>query len=155
MMVGDDGTGGTGRRPGLSSRDVTRQFSFASRRGGLPTGRGGLFALSWPLITIALALGSMRGEVRGLTDPAAPLVAGLLFVLAAPTTWLFALARLAPVVTVVLGVVTSFPLWFLLGSRLAAASWTWGEWWRRYAAWAIGWAVVAMILLAAIASFSE
>jgi hypothetical protein len=134
---------------------VSRQFSFASRRGGLPTGRGGLFALSWPLVTVVLALGSMRGDITGLTDPATPLVAGLLFLLAAPTTWLFALAKLAPVVTVVLGVVTSFPLWFYLGSRLASASWSWGEWWRRYVAWAIGWAVTAMVVLAVVASLSE
>ncbi len=80
---------------------------------------------------------------------------GLLFLLAAPTTWLFALAKLAPVVTVVLGVVTSFPLWFLLGSRLADASWTWGQWARRYIAWAIGWAVAAMVLLAVVASFID
>lgn len=97
----------------------------------------------------------MRGEITGLTDPATPVVAGLLFLLAAPTTWLFALAELAPVVTVALGVVTSFPLWFVLGSRLADASWSWGQWWRRYVAWAIGWAVAAMVLLAVLASLTE
>jgi len=145
----------TAAHAGLSSGIVTRQFSFASRRGGLPTGRGGLYALSWPLVTVVLALGAMRDGVTGLTDPSTPLVAGLLFLLAVPTTWVFALAKLAPVVTVVLGVVTSFPLWFLLGARLAEASWTWGQWWRRYAAWAIGWAVAAMIALAVIASFTE
>ena len=134
---------------------MARQFSFTARRGGLPTGRGGLFALSWPLVTVAVALGSMRGTITGLTDPATPLFAGLLFLLAVPTTWVFALAKLAPVATVVLGIVTGLPLWFLLGSRLAVVSRTWGDWWRRYLAWTIGWAVTAMILLAVIASLTD
>lgn len=96
----------------------------------------------------------MRGAVTGLTDPATPLVAGLLFLLAVPTTWIFAVLRLAPVVDVALGVITSFPLWFFLGTRLALVSWSWGQFWARYVAWAIGWAVAAMLGLAAIASIT-
>lgn len=94
----------------------------------------------------------MRGAITGLTDPATPLVAGLLFLLAVPTTWVFALLELAPVVSVTLGVITSFPLWFALGARIAVVSWSWGQWWARYAMWAIGWAVAAMVLLALVAS---
>lgn len=131
---------------------MTRRYTFASHRGGLPSGRAGLYALSWPLITVFLALGAMRGAITGLTDPATPLVAGLLFLLAVPTTWVFALLELAPVVSVTLGVITSFPLWFALGARIAVVSWSWGQWWARYAMWAIGWAVAAMVLLALVAS---
>jgi len=96
----------------------------------------------------------MRGEVTGLTDPATPLVAGLLFLLAVPTTWIVALLELDPVVSVTVGVITSFPLWFALGARLAVVSRSWGQWWGRYLLWAIGWAVAAMVLLAVVASLA-
>lgn len=113
-----------------------------------------MFALSWPLITIVLALGSMRGSVTGLTDPSTPLVAGLLFLMALPTTWLFAILNLDAVVAVVLGVVTSLPLWFYLGGRLAVASPSWATWWRRYVMIALAWAVVAILLLAVVATLA-
>ena len=111
-----------------------------------------MLALTWPLITVLLALGAMRGDVTGLTDPSTPLVAGLLFLLAVPTTWLFAISQLDAVVAVVLGVVTSLPLWFFVGVRLAALSSSWGMWWRRYVAISITWAIVSIVVLAVAAS---
>jgi hypothetical protein len=94
----------------------------------------------------------MRGSLTGLTDPSTPLVAGLLFLIALPTTWIFALLKLDAVVAVVLGVVTSLPIWFYVGGRLAALSPSWGVFWRRYVLVAIGWAVLAIVLLAVVAT---
>jgi hypothetical protein len=127
---------------------VTR-YSLATR-GGLPTGRAGLLALSWPVVTIVLSLSGMRDAVDGLSDPSMPLVAGLLFLLAAPTTWLFEALNLSDQVAVAAGVATSLPIWFFIGARLAVTADSWGSWLRRYVAVSIGWAVVAIVLLAVI-----
>lgn len=105
-----------------------------------------------PSLVLFVAFAAMRGTVSGLTDPADPVLAGLLVFLAAPTTWLFAALRLAPEVALVLGIVTSLPLWFLLGQRIADSSWNWRQWVVRYATWLLGWLVVMVMLLATVAS---
>ncbi len=130
------------------------RYSFAPRH-ALSTGRGGLFALTWPLITILLALGSMRGAVEGLSDPSTSAVAGLLFLMALPTTWLFTALDLGARTSVVLGVVTGLPLWFFVGGRLAATARSWGTWWRRYLVVVFVWAVLAIVILAVVASIGE
>jgi hypothetical protein len=148
-----DATDDASAHPWTNVREVSR-YSFAPRH-NLPAGRGGFLALTWPLITIALALGSMRGSLTGLTDPSTPVVAGLLFLIAVPTTWVFAWLQLDAVVAVVLGLVTSLPIWFFVGGRLAALSPTWGVYWRRYIMMAIGWAVLAIVLLAVVATIAS
>lgn len=94
----------------------------------------------------------MRGSVSGLTDPADPVLAGLLVFLAAPTTWLFAALRLAPEVAIVLGIVSSLPLWFLLGARIADSAWSWRQWLGRYATVLLAWLVFMVLILATVAS---
>ena len=101
------------------------------------------------------AFTAKRGTVSGLTDPADPVLAGLLVFLAAPTTWVFAALRLAPEPALVLGVVTSLPLWFFLGSRIAESAWTWRQWVVRYATWLLGWLVVMVMVLVTVASLAS
>ncbi len=105
-----------------------------------------------PFFLVLPALNAMAGSAEGLTDPAPPIVAGVSLLLATPTTWLFALLDLSPVLTVVLGIVTSFPLWFLLGSRLAETSIDWGEWGRRYIGWSVAWAVTVVVGFTVVAT---
>ncbi len=120
----------------------------------MSTGRGGLMALSWPLLTLIVAFGSMRGAVSGITDTTTSATAGLLLLMAMPTMVPFLVFEVDPTIAAVAGAVTSLPLWFFLGTRLAAHAWAWREWWRRYVVVAIGWAVLSIVLLAAAASLS-
>lgn len=106
-----------------------------------------------PSLVLFVAFSAMRGTVSGLTDPADPVLAGLLVFIAAPTTWFFAALQLAPEVALVMGIVTSLPLWFLLGRQIAESSWDWRQWIMRYATWLLGWLVVMVLALTTIASF--
>ncbi len=121
-------------------------------RSGVRSGRAGLFALIGPLFIIAVTLGSMDSGVAGLVDPSTSLLAGLMFLVALPSTWVFAVLDIAPVFSVVLGCVSSLPLWFGMGSWLAAGSYDWAHWTRRYVAWSVGWAVTSLVLLLTVAS---
>jgi len=134
---------------------VARQFLFAGRRGQLNSARGGLLAMVPPSLVLFGSFIGMRGTVSGLTDPADSVVAGLLVFIAAPTTWLFAALRLSPEVAIVLGVITSLPLWFLLGQRIAESAWNWKQWAVRYATWLLGWLVVMVLALVTVASIAS
>ncbi len=129
-------------------------FSVFTNRRGLPPGRGGLCALIWPLAVIMLALASIRDAATTLTEPSSALLGGLLLLLAAPTTWLFALLPVSATVAVVLGIVTSLLLWFRVGSALARGTTSWAQWWRRYTLAALG-STIALTLIVAIAASFE
>jgi hypothetical protein len=130
-------------------------FSVFTSRRGLPAGQGGFCALMWPVALILTAMVAMGGTAVTVSEPSGPVLGGLLLLISAPTTWLFALFRLSPTVAVVLGIVTSLPLWFRLGSGLARSSLTWGQWWRRYALTAIGSMVAILLIVAIAASFTS
>ncbi len=130
------------------------RYSFAPRR-ALSTGRGGLFALSWPALTLALSFGSMRGTVPGITEATTSATAALLLLMALPTMALFLVLELSPDVAAVAGAVTALPLWFFLGTLLAARAPSWPAWWRRYVLVSIGWAVLSIVLLAVAATVAE
>jgi len=102
---------------------------------------------------ILLAMASMRDAVATVTEPSSALLGGLLLLLAAPTTWLFALFPVSAVVAVVLGIVTSLLLWFRLGSWLAHGTTSWAQWWRRYIVAALGSTIILTLIVAIIASF--
>ncbi len=82
-------------------------------------------------------------------------MAGLLFLMALPTTWLFTALDLGAGISVALGVATGLPLWFFVGGRLAATARNWRTWWRRYLILVFVWAVSAIVILAVVASFGE
>jgi hypothetical protein len=106
------------------------------------------------MVTLMLAFGSMRGTVTGITDTTTSATAGLMLLMALPTMVLFVVLELNPTIAAVAGAMTALPLWFYFGTRLAAHSWTWRDWWRRYVMVSIGWAVLAIVLLAVVASLS-
>jgi hypothetical protein len=112
---------------------VVRDLSF-STRGGLRRVPGGLAALSIPLILATIALSADFKAAGGERGVAVAVLGVILFLMAAPTTWIFAIDFIeAGRLTVVLvGLLTSLPLWYLLGVRLAISSTTWLEFARRY-----------------------
>lgn len=115
---------------------------------------GGLGALSFPLVLIVLAIGAGFGSGGDMTDPATSFLGALLFVVAAPTSWLFAIPFIdADRLTVVLASgVTSLALWGLLGRRLAARSDHWPAWVSRYLTYCGAWIVLNIVLIGLVAA---
>ena len=112
---------------------VVGDLSFRAR-GGLQRVPGGIAAWSFPLLMTVIALGVDFRAAGGEEGIASGVLAAVLFLMAAPTAWLFTIDFIeAGRLTVVLSsLITSLPLWFLLGSRLAATAPSWGHFVGRY-----------------------
>ena len=132
------------------------ELSFAARRRRLRRGWGGLAALSYPvgLILLSLAVGWRRGG--DVADIATSFLAALLFLVAAPTAWIFAFEFIdvSRFTILFVGTATSLPLWYLVGSRLADASQTWWSWMRRYVLLALAWTAFTIFLVATVAQLA-
>ncbi len=89
-----------------------------------------------------------------MSDFAATIAGAILFLIAAPTAWVlsFPFIDVTRFTVIVFGVVTSAPLWWLLGVAIARGSETWLVWIRRYAMFAIGWVVVNIVAIALVAA---
>ncbi len=90
-----------------------------------------------------------------LDDPTAPLLSGVLFLVAAPTLWLWAPLDLAPGVTV--GAVGADQLPALV--RRSVPGWPDGpadgaDWWARYLTLALTWTLGFLLFLAAVATLT-
>lgn len=105
-----------------------------SRR--VPPVAGGLLALLIPSVLIAIALSVGFGFHD---DLATAFLATLLVGLAAPTAWLFAIdfIHASALTILVLGVLSSFPLWYMLGAFLADRSSSWRSFLNRYSAFLV------------------
>ena len=106
-----------------------------------------------PTVLVVVALGVGFGEGGDMSDVASSILASLVFVLAAPTAWVFAIDFIeAERFTVVfVSILTSFPVWYLLGSAMAGLSDTWSEWLRRYLTFTTIWITANVILIVLIA----
>ncbi len=124
-----------------------------SQRGGLRRPAGGAAALVLPTVLVVVALGVGFGQGGDMSDVASSILASLVFVLAAPTAWVFAIDFIeAERFTVVfVSILTSFPVWYLLGSAMAGLSDTWSEWLRRYLTFTTIWITGNVILIMLIA----
>ena len=88
-----------------------------------------------------------------MADFAATIAGTILFLVAAPTAWVlsFPFIDVTRFTVIVFGIVTSAPLWWLLGVALARGSATWLDWIRRYAMFTISWLVGNIIAMAVVA----
>ncbi len=126
---------------------MTGDLTFTPRA-GLSRRIGGFLGLLFPsgLILLAFDNGflSQSGE-----DIATAFLATILFLLAAPTTWVFAFEFIEASrwTVVIVGAATSLPLWYLLGSRLSITAETWVNWIWRYLSFCGLWVVTIFILL--------
>ena len=108
-----------------------------------------------PALVIA-ALGVDFRAVGDGSDIATAVLATFMFLLAAPTAWLFAIdfIEAGRFTVVFVGVITSFPIWFLLGAKLAQAASHWGEWIGAYlkicVVWTVLWIILVQILSALV-----
>jgi hypothetical protein len=106
------------------------------------------------MVVMALAVGSR--EPGNLQDFAASFVAAVMLVIALPTTWFlsFDFIEVSRTTVVVFGLVTSLPLWYVLGTALAVRSENWGRWFRLYVTVAMAWTLGNMLLLAVVGALA-
>lgn len=114
---------------------MSQELSFTTDRRALSRRLGGVAALTYPLVLVALALRTGFRQAGDVTGFAASFLAALLILLAQPTMWLFSFDFIDPdrLTILVVGGLTSFPLWYLGGAALAARTPRWPLWLKRYA----------------------
>lgn len=120
----------------------------------MPRWVGGILALAYPLALATGALSVGFDRVGDMADLAASILAVGLFLIAAPTAWLFTVdfIEAGRLLIVASALVTSLPLWFILGSRLAYLAPSWGVWVRRYVVFCLVWSVLNVLLFILLGS---
>ncbi len=91
-----------------------------------------------------------------MSDLAASILAVGLFLIAAPTAWLFTVEFIEAgrLLIVTSALVTSLPLWFMVGSRLAYFAPSWVLWLRRYVVVCLVWSVLNVLLFILLGSIA-
>lgn len=128
---------------------MTAQIEFGERKAHVPRSLGGVAALVYPSLLVALSIGVEFTSSGGISGFGAAYMAALLFVIAAPTSWIFAIdfIEAGQFTVVAFGVVTSFPVWYLMGASIASGSRTWTEWGGRFGTLVVVWTVVSIVLV--------
>lgn len=135
---------------------VSKDVSFATRRRSLPPITGGFLALSYPTVLVIAALSTGFSRGGDMTEFAATLAGAVMFLIAAPTAWVlsFSFIEVTRFTVLVFGIVTSAPLWYIVGVSLARSADRWNVWMRRYAVACVCWTAANLVLFGAIASLS-
>jgi len=117
---------------------------------------GGFLAFAYPLILVVGALGVGFQRTGDMADLAASVLAVGLFLIAAPTAWVFTadFIEAGRLLVVTSALLTSLPLWYMLGSRLAFAASSWLAWVRNYVIVCIVWSVCNVLLFILIGSIA-
>lgn len=132
---------------------MTTDLSFATKRGGLSRVGGGFAALIFPLSLTVLAVS--QGFARNsLTGFATAFLAAILFLVAAPTAWILAFdfIDVSSFTTIILGLATSLPLWYVIGLALAGGAPDWREYSRRYVTVCVVWTALNLAMIALVAA---
>jgi hypothetical protein len=133
---------------------MARHVSFLRSRNAVSHGAAGLAALGYPVVLVALALdvGFRHGGDMG--EIAASFLGTILFLTAAPTAWIFAIdfIDVSRFTVIVAGILSSFPLWWLLGTRIAEGAAGWLVWLRRYATAVLLWTSFHLLAIGMLAS---
>jgi len=130
--------------------------SFAPRRTTVGRTTAGLLALAYPLLMVVMALSVGFREPGDLQDFAASYIAAVMFLIALPTTWFmsFDFIEVSRTTVVIFGLATSLPLWYVLGTFLAARSANWGRWFRLYVTVAMAWTLANLLILAVVGALA-
>ena len=132
----------------------TADVSFAPKRTLVGRIRGGIAALAYPLILVMVSLSVGFRKAGDLQDFAASFVASILTVVALPTVWFvsFDFIELTRMTVLGFGLLTSLPIWYLLGAFIGERAGSWGTWIRAYLTACLVWTLANFIVLAVIAS---
>jgi len=135
---------------------VSQGISFVTKQ-GLPRGRAAILALTVPLVLMGLAIGVGFRQAGGETEFGASFAAAVMFLVAAPTAWVFAIDFIdAGRFTVLLvGALTSLPLWALAGAGLARFSDSWKQWALRYFAMCAAWLTFYVLMIGLVAGIAN
>jgi hypothetical protein len=118
---------------------------------------GGVLGLMFPfvLVVAALSVGFRSGGDMG--DFAASLAGAVLFLIAAPTAWAlaFPFIDVTRFTVFVFGVVTSVPIWYLIGRGLGFRSSDWIEWLRAYGILCVSWTAINLLLFGVVAAMVD
>ena len=134
--------------------DNTPDVSFAPKRTVVGRLRGGIASFAYPLLLVVTSVSVGFRKAGDLQDFAASFVASILMVVALPTVWFvsFDFIDLTRMSVLVFGLVTSLPLWYLVGAAIGERSASWGAWIRTYLAACVLWTLLNFALLALIAT---
>ena len=135
---------------------MTAKIEFGERKPNLPRGLGGIAGLLYPSMLVALGIGVEFTSSGGLRGFSTAYMGTLLFLIAAPTSWIFAIdfIEAGRFTVVAFGVLTSFPLWYLVGAGVAGRSRQWVEWAGRYLTLAAVWSVATLLLMGVAAAIA-
>ena len=142
--------------PAVACTSVTGELSFSTRRVGLPRVTGGLAALTFPILLVALAVQTGFNREGETADLAAAFLSAILVLVAEPVAWLFAFdfVDAGRFTIVFVGALTSLPLWYLAGSAVAGRSSDWAMWTRRYVGLCLGWTTLNLVGFFVVASLA-
>lgn len=132
---------------------MSQDLSFATSRRSLPRSLGGVAALSYPAVLVALALSTGFRSGGDYADLASSFLAALLLLIALPTAWIFSFDFVDPdrFTIVFVGAITSLPLWYMAGSAVAARTEHWRRWLSRYVLTCVGWTAFNLVTFVVIA----
>jgi hypothetical protein len=93
-------------------------------------------------------------KAGGPNDLASSFLGALLFLIAAPTSWLFAFPfiEVTRFTVIAVGATTSGVIWYLVGRSIADRSRTWRTWARKYAVFCVSWTAATLAIFAILAS---
>jgi hypothetical protein len=136
---------------------VNDNVSFAPRRRTIAPISGGILALTYPAVLVILALSTGFRRGGDMTEFAATLAGTVLFLIAAPTSWVlsFSFIDVTRFTVLLFGIATSAPLWWILGVSIARRSDSLVEWARRYAFVCVGWTACNLLLFGVIAALAS
>ncbi|MDJ0497105.1 MAG: hypothetical protein QNJ89_04695 [Acidimicrobiia bacterium] len=131
-------------------------IDFSTRRGGVSRTVGGILAFAFPLAMTALALSVGLRRLGDMTDIAASLLATMMFLVAAPTAWIFTVdfIEAGRLLVITSALLTSLPLWYFAGSRLAYYARSWGIWALRYVVLCVVWSALNVVLIVIVGSLA-
>ncbi len=117
---------------------------------------GGILAFAFPLAMTALALSVGLRRLGDMTDIAASLLATMIFLVAAPTAWIFTVdfIEAGRLLVITSALLTSLPLWYFAGSRLAYYARSWGIWALRYVVLCVVWSALNVVLIVIVGSLA-
>lgn len=132
---------------------MSQGITFVTKQ-GISRISAGVLALTFPLLLIGLSLGVGFRQAGGVAEFGASFAAALMFLVAAPTAWVFAIDFIeAERFTVMLvGSLTSLPLWALAGAGLARFSDSWKRWTVRYFALCATWVALYVVVIGVVAA---
>ena len=133
---------------------MKREVSFAPKRQTISPVLGGAVGLVFPALLVMFGLSTGFRSGGDMSDFAATIAGTILFLVAAPTAWVlsFPFIDVTRFTVIVFGIVTSAPLWWLLGVAIARGSESWRVWIRGYAMFAFGWMVINIVAMATVAA---